>query len=109
MSPVFRPLRRTRSLYDWFTPLDGCPRCGYAYEREDGYFLMAVWGVQYGVVALVGLGLGFGLLAATGSLVWSIVGAAVPTAAVGLLFVRYAMAFYLALDHYFDPHLPPAG
>src|SRR5690349_1329720 len=41
VSPMFVPVARTRSLRDWFTPLDGCPRCGYAYDREDGYFLLA--------------------------------------------------------------------
>ena len=30
VSPLFVPLRRVRSLDDWFRPLDGCPRCGYA-------------------------------------------------------------------------------
>src|ERR671915_519718 len=60
VSPVFVPLRRTRSLRDWFTPLDGCPRCGYAYERESGYFLLATWGIHYFTVT--GLGLAFGLV-----------------------------------------------
>src|SRR3954464_4664653 len=55
ISPVFVPLRKVRSLFDWFTPLDGCPRCGYAYEREQGYFLLSVWGLNYGVVAGLGL------------------------------------------------------
>ena len=53
--PMFIPLRQTRSLRDWFTPLDGCPRCGYAYEREVGYFLMAIWAVGYGFGSLFGL------------------------------------------------------
>src|SRR4051794_19102026 len=57
-SPMFVPVRRTRSLRDWFTPLDGCPRCGYAYDREEGYFLMATWGVHYFAVAGFGLALG---------------------------------------------------
>src|SRR4030095_3491055 len=43
ISPVFVPLSRVRSLDDWFRPLDGCPRCGYAYEREQGYWLIAIW------------------------------------------------------------------
>src|SRR6185436_3352057 len=58
ISPMFVPLRRTRSIRDWFEPLDGCPRCGYAYEREPGYFLLAIWGSQYGVVAGFGITLG---------------------------------------------------
>src|SRR5688572_25647149 len=61
VSPVFRPLRETRSLWDWFTPLDGCPRCGYAYQREDGYFLLATWVINYGLVAGLGLLIAFTL------------------------------------------------
>ena len=50
ITPVFMPALRTRSVHDWVTPLDGCPRCGYAYQREGGYFLIASWGVHYFVV-----------------------------------------------------------
>jgi len=55
ISPLFVPVRKVRSIWDWFTPLDGCPRCGYAYERETGYFLMAIGGVNYGIMAGLGL------------------------------------------------------
>src|SRR5262245_25611348 len=58
ISPVFIPIRRTRSISDWLTPLDGCPRCGYAYQRESGYFLLAIWGLNYGVVAGMGVAVG---------------------------------------------------
>src|SRR5215831_12569586 len=51
ISPIFVPAKRVRSIHDWFEPLDGCPRCGYAYQREQGYFLLAIWGVNYGTVA----------------------------------------------------------
>src|SRR5687768_7568177 len=47
VSPVFMPASKTRSVHDWVTPLDGCPRCGYAYQREGGYFLIATWGIHY--------------------------------------------------------------
>src|SRR5690349_15607465 len=60
ISPLFIPAKKARSIWNWFTPLDGCPRCGYAYERETGYFLLATWAVNYGVVG--GLGLGAALL-----------------------------------------------
>lgn len=108
VSPVFVPVRRTRSVRDWFTPLDGCPRCGYAYEREDGYFLLATWGVHYFAVA------GFGLV--TGLLIdWLfpitfvalVCGVGLATVAFGLLVVRHAKSIYIAVDHYFDPHVKP--
>jgi len=47
------------SLRDYFAPLDGCSRCGYAYERETGYFLLAIWAINYGVGSLIGISLYF--------------------------------------------------
>src|SRR5436309_2228096 len=55
VSPMFMPAIKTRSIWNWFTPLDGCPRCGYAYERESGYFLLSTWAFNYGVVAGLGV------------------------------------------------------
>src|SRR3954454_7628967 len=101
VAPIFRPWRNTRSLFDWFEPLDGCPRCGYAYQREQGYFLLAIWGVNYGVVA--GLGMLISLL-----LEWlhplrmwqyvAFVFAPMPLAS--FLISRHAKALFLAMDHY---------
>lgn len=106
VSPMFVPLRRTRSLRDWFTPLDGCPRCGYGYDREDGYFLMATWGVHYFAVAGFGLVLGLVLerLLPTWDVWWLVAATAVPTVLLGFLFARHAKAFYIAVDHFCDPH-----
>lgn len=63
--PLFLPWKNVRTLQDWFAPLDGCPQCGYAYDREPGYFLMAIWGVNYGVIGLGGMTLYFILRAMT--------------------------------------------
>jgi uncharacterized protein (DUF983 family) len=106
MSPIFVPASRTRSVRDWVTPLDGCPRCGYAYERESGYFLIAIWGIHYFTVT--GLGLAAGLVIDTlfPMRLWLLVlVTAVPTVLFGFVFARYAKAIYLAIDHYFDPHV----
>jgi uncharacterized protein (DUF983 family) len=106
VSPLFVPLRRTRSWRDWSTPLDGCPRCGYAYEREEGYFLLAIWGVHYFVVAGFGLVLGLVIDAVyQPPLTRLVVGVSVPTVVFALLFVRHAKSIYLAIDHFFDPHV----
>ncbi len=41
--------------------------------------------------------------------VWLVAGLmAVPTVIFGFLFIRHAKAIYLAIDHYFDPHIRPA-
>ena len=105
ISPIFVPAKKVRSLWDWLTPLDGCPRCGYAYERENGYFLIAIWSVNYTVVA--GLGLASILLIdhffsfPTWAL-FCIVG--IPMVILAMLFARHAKAIYIAMDHWFDPH-----
>lgn len=107
-TPLFVPLARIRSLSDWFTPLDGCPRCGYPYDREPGYFLLAIWGVNYGVVSLLGIVayivLEYGTtLDIQAILAWLISGAVITT----LLFARHAKALFLAFDHFWDPHVRP--
>ena len=108
VSPVFVPAANTRSWRDWVTPLDGCPRCGYAYERESGYFLIAIWGIHYFTVTGLGLAAGLVLDALVPMPLWLLVLiAAVPTVAFGVFFSRYAKSLYLAIDHYFDPHVSP--
>ena len=108
VSPTFLPLRQVKSLYDYFTPLDGCPRCGYAYEREQGYFLLAVWAINYGIVA--GLGVLAGLFIQSHyhpgvfSPMWLWL---LPMPIASLLLARHAKALFLAMDHYFDPHVQP--
>lgn len=104
VSPIFPPLRQTRSLYDWFTPLDGCPRCGYAYEREPGYFLLSIWAVNYGISALLALILYF----ATSALFQlspghQVIAVAIPVALFSLLFARHSKAYFIAFDHLCDP------
>jgi uncharacterized protein (DUF983 family) len=106
VSPVFVPVSHVRSLFDWFTPLDGCPRCGYAYEREQGYFLLAVWGLNYGVVAGIGMIIGLYLQHRHNPGLWSprwLWLAWMPAAS--FLLARHAKSLFLAMDHFFDPHV----
>ncbi len=108
--PLFIPIRQVRSFRDWFTPLDGCPRCGYAYERETGYFLLAIWAVNYGFGCIVGLVL-YAVLEIFFHLELRTLLLAVitPILFVNLLFARHAKSLFLALDHFFDPHRPDSG
>ncbi len=88
--------------------LDGCPRCGYAYEREAGYFLIAIWGIHYFTVTGLGLAAGLVIDTLVPMPLWAlVVVTAVPTVAFGFVFSRYAKSLYLAIDHYFDPHVKP--
>lgn len=105
VSPLFSPARSVRSLHDWLTPLEGCPRCRYRYERESGYFLLATWAINY--IFVGGLALAAWLLVAifTGlSLTGTLLVLLVPMPLLSLLLVRHAKALWLALDHFIDPH-----
>jgi len=109
-TPVFPPLARTRSLHDWFTPLDGCPRCGYAYDREPGYFLLSIWAINYGIAALLGLVLYFLFEWFFDWPVWTLIGAVIgPVVLFNLLFARHAKTIFIAWDHFFDPHEREGG
>jgi uncharacterized protein (DUF983 family) len=106
VSPVFIPWNKVRGIDDWLRPLDGCPRCGYAYEREQGYWLIAIWVINYGVVG--SLGLAAALLALDRydlPISQAILIVAIPMPILSLLFARHAKSLYLAIDHWFDPHL----
>lgn len=107
---MFIPWYRVRRLRDWFTPLDGCPRCGYPYEREPGYFLMSIWALNYGVGSVVGLIL-YGTLEWFFDLpVWTLIIAVLsPTLIFSLFFARHSKSLFLAADLFFDPHEKGGG
>lgn len=103
-SPVFVPWSETHSLAQWMHPLEGCPRCHYAYEREPGYFLLSTWALNYGVMG--GLGLLCALIAEWTLhppfwMTFSCV--AIPVMISNMLFVRHSKALFLAFDHIVDP------
>ena len=102
---MFIPWRKVRRLRDWFTPLDGCPRCGYPFEREPGYFLMSIWALNYGIGSVIGLVL-YGALEWFFDLpVWTLIAAVLsPTLIFSLLFARHSKSLFLAADLFFDPH-----
>lgn len=106
ISRIFPPLSHMRRLADLFTPLDGCPRCGYPYEREMGYFLMATWAVSYGVGSMVGLSIYLYMEYVLESSLRAMLWTAIPAVMlVNLLFARHGRSLWLAIDHFFDPHV----
>gem|GEM_PF-672288 len=103
--PIFVPWYNVRSLEDWFMPLDGCPKCGYPYEREPGYFLLSIFAINYGVAALLGviiyLVLDFWVRLPIGvTLLLTII----PIPLFNLWFARHSKTLFLAFDLFFDPH-----
>jgi uncharacterized protein (DUF983 family) len=104
-SPIFPRALSVRRLWDWLTPFDGCPRCGYAYEREPGYFLMAVWAINCGTASLLGMGI-YLFLEMNFSLPAHVLAPAVlvPVLLLNLLLIRHSKAYFIAIDHLLDPH-----
>ena len=105
ISPIFMSVRQTESLTDWFAHHAGCPRCGYEYDREPGYFLYALWQISFivsgvgGIILLLYLDAWFDLSTA-GLLIFTIF----PVVIINILLIRHIKAFYLAIDHYIHPH-----
>jgi hypothetical protein len=96
----------TRSLMNWFAPLDGCPRCGYPYEREAGYFLFSLFVLNFGFVVSVAL-ITYILLEyyVQASVPVLLLGTCLPAPFVAVLIARHAKAVFIAVDHFFDPFI----
>lgn len=110
ITPIFPSLKKTRSLRDWFTPLDGCHRCGYPYEREPGYFLLATWAGSYGMGSLIGLIFYFTLdLKFHPPIFYLLLMVLIPVILANIILARHAKSFFLAFDHFFDPHEKATG
>lgn len=104
-TPIFPRARSVRRVVDWFMPFDGCPRCGYAFEREPGYFLMVVWALNCGFASVLGMALYVGLeLWFDLPLVALLPAVLVPVALCNVLLIRHAKALFIAVDHLLDPH-----
>jgi uncharacterized protein (DUF983 family) len=103
--PLFVPWHQVRTLQDWFMPLDGCPRCGYAFEREPGYFLLSIFAINYGVGAILGLVIYLVLDFWARLPIWLVLTVTViPIPIFNLWFARHSKALFLAFDLFFDPH-----
>lgn len=86
-----------------FKMFEQCPHCALKYEREQGYFIGAMY-INYG--ATVGIAVpGFFLLDAfTGISINQQLALWVPFAILfPLLFFHHARSLWLVLDHFFNP------
>ncbi len=109
-TPIFPRAFSIRRVADWFMPLDGCPRCGYAFEREPGYFLMAVWAGNGGFASVLGM-IVYVVIERRFDLPLVAAAPAVLVVVVffNVLFARHAKAYFIALDHLLDPHEREGG
>ncbi len=107
---MFPRLLKIRRLSDYFAPLDGCPRCGYAYDREPGYFLMSIWAINYGAGSFLGiviyLVMEFNFDFSLGT---ELAGVLIPVMLFNILFARHSKSYFIAFDHLCDPHRKEGG
>ena len=98
-----QPLRKPGS---WFEFNEGCPTCGYRYEREEGYFVGAPWMISYPILGIPGLIAAIRLYPYFSQhYVMTIFGAilALGASVLGLAFYPFARAIWLVADHLFNP------
>ena len=96
-APLFRGL---------FAMEERCAACGLTFEREQGYFVGAIY-VNYAVtvgITMVGFFLLDGWLAprvTTQIVLWSAFGIAFP-----IFFFRYSRSLWLSIEYLFNPEAP---
>jgi uncharacterized protein (DUF983 family) len=88
---------RTPLFTGWFAMREACPACGLRYEREQGYFVGAIY-VNYTLTVALGLG---GVLLLDGlvglSLGWQLAVAVPLMLLAPLVFFRHARSLWLAI------------
>jgi uncharacterized protein (DUF983 family) len=104
----------------WFQLVKRCPRCGYLFDREEGFFLGA-FVINFGVTELllgVVLAVMIGLEASSGGAPLGIIiaAAAVVTVTVPIVFYPFSKTIWAAIDMvmhrdqvFADYPGPPAG
>ena len=84
-----------------------CAACGLVFEREQGYFVGAIY-VNYAVtvgITIAGFFLFESVFAPTLTtqiVLWSVFGIAFP-----LFFFRYSRSLWLSVEYLFNPETPP--
>ena len=88
-------------LYDgWLSMQERCPACGLVYEREQGYFVGAMY-VNYALTAGLGLGGVILLDQLVGLSLTQQLLLAVPVMLLApILFFRHARSFWLGLEYF---------
>ena len=86
-----------------------CPRCGLKYEREQGYFVGAIY-INYAATIAIAVPGFFLLDIFAGLTINQQLGLWVPFAIVfPLAFFHHARSLWLVLDHFFNPPQPLYG
>jgi uncharacterized protein (DUF983 family) len=87
-------------LYEgWFRMRERCPACGLRYEREQGFFVGAIY-VNYAITAVLGLGSVILLDSVIGLALWQQLAIAIPIMLLApLVFFRHARSLWLGIGY----------
>jgi uncharacterized protein (DUF983 family) len=86
-----------------FSMHEMCPRCGLKFEREQGYFVGAIY-INYAATVLIAVPGFFILDVFTGMTVHQQLALWIPFAVVfPLLFFHHSRSLWLLLDHWLNP------
>ncbi|WP_420643482.1 DUF983 domain-containing protein [Candidatus Leptofilum sp.] len=82
---------------------ENCPQCGIHFEREDGYFMMAVY-VGYVMSFFIGVPVVVGLYFWIRPSIWGyLIGATVALLLASPLIFHYARVVWMVIDQLLDP------
>jgi uncharacterized protein (DUF983 family) len=102
---IFLPWSKVRNIRDWFMPLDGCPRCGYPFDREPGYFLLSIFAINYGIASIIGVAIYLVLDFWVQLPIWlTLILTILPIPFFNIWFARHSKALFIAIDLFVDPH-----
>jgi uncharacterized protein (DUF983 family) len=95
---------RLRKENSWFDFKEGCKRCNYRYEREEGYFLGAPWMINYPLTSVISIAAGVYFYRYT-EIHSSALAALLSVIAIGVgaFFYPYARAIWMVGDHIIHP------
>lgn len=84
---------------------EDCPQCGIHFEREDGYFMMAVF-VGYVMSFFIAVPAVVILYYTIGSSIWGyLIGATIALLLASPLIFHYARVVWMFIDQLLDPRL----
>ena len=95
----------------WFALRDRCPRCGHGYDREPGYWVMAIIINTAVTEAIFGIFFVGALIATAPDFPWAplLLVAVLTNALVPLVFYPLSKTLWVAIDLYMHPADEPAG
>jgi hypothetical protein len=112
--PKFKNVLMLRCLYcggvslrqpkSWLSFAQGCQKCNYLFEREEGYFAGSSWMINYTVIAVIGIL--FAVFLITNYSLGSMTVASLVSAFLvvfGLFFFPYGQALWMYFDHLIHP------